>query len=92
MRHVRDMFVLVFGRMTFALVSLRFFVAKAAPGWRSGGETEQVVGESRKRCEGLSAAAPRWRLPNPDGCATLGVNKANCFWWGFTRQQLSGSE
>jgi hypothetical protein len=40
----------------------------------------------------VHAAAPQWRLPNPDGCATLGVNKANCLWWGFPRQQLSGSE
>src|SRR5258706_5062925 len=27
----------------------------------------------------VSAAATQWRLSNPDGCATLGGNKANCY-------------
>jgi hypothetical protein len=26
----------------------------------------------------VPAAATRWRVSNPDGCATLGGNKANC--------------
>jgi hypothetical protein len=27
----------------------------------------------------VRAAATQWRLSNPDGCATLGGNKANCY-------------
>jgi hypothetical protein len=27
----------------------------------------------------VSAAATQWRLSNPDGCATPGGNKANCY-------------
>ena len=27
----------------------------------------------------VPAAATQWRLSNPDGCATLGGNKANCY-------------
>jgi hypothetical protein len=27
----------------------------------------------------VSAAATQWRLSNPDGCATLGANRANCY-------------
>jgi len=27
----------------------------------------------------VSAAATQWRLSNPDACATLGGNKANCY-------------
>ncbi|WP_029586049.1 hypothetical protein [Bradyrhizobium sp. URHD0069] len=27
----------------------------------------------------VSVAATQWRLSNPDGCATLGGNRANCY-------------
>jgi hypothetical protein len=46
----------------------------------------KMLAEEQKRLQAnptadakVSAAATQWRLSNPDGCATLGGNKANCY-------------